>query len=65
MIGSNNQKTCCQKETKNKGFFAGILYGILPHTFCIAFIILSTLGATTATFLLKPLLLTPYFFFTF
>jgi len=57
---------CCEKpkkEKKEKGFLKGILYGLAPHVFCILFIILSVLGATTATTLLKPLLLNPYFFY--
>jgi len=59
----NNQKICCQKETKKKGPFIGLLYGILPHTFCIAFIVFTALGATAATTFLKPLLLNRYFFY--
>lgn len=57
---------CCEKpkETKKeKGFLKGILYGLAPHTVCIAFVIFTILGATTATALLKPLLLNPYFFY--
>ncbi len=57
---------CCEKpkETKKeKGVLKGILYGLAPHTFCIAFIVFTVLGATTATALLKPLLLNPYFFY--
>jgi len=66
MIDLNNQKSCCQKEGKGrekKSFFTGLLYGILPHTFCIAFIILTALGATTATAIFKPFLLNRYFFY--
>jgi len=40
----------------------GIIYGIMPHTVCIAFIIASVLGTTVAVQLFKPLLLNPYFF---
>lgn len=58
------EKSCCQKEGKEKkGFLTGFLAGILPHTFCLLFIIFSVLGATTATTLLKPLLLNRYFFY--
>ncbi|MBC7073856.1 hypothetical protein H5T58_00465 [Candidatus Parcubacteria bacterium] len=65
MKNSNYQKSCCEEKVKSdkKGFLAGILYGLLPHTFCILFIILSILGTTTATTLLKPLLLNSYFFY--
>lgn len=56
---------CCNKtnKKKGKGFLAGLLYGLAPHTFCIAFIVFTILGATTATALLKPLLLNPHFFY--
>jgi copper chaperone CopZ len=60
------QKNCCEKtdsKSNKKGFISGILYGLIPHTFCIAFIILTVLGATTATALLKPFLLNRYFFY--
>jgi len=66
MKNSNNQESCCKKtdpRLDKKGFVSGILYGLVPHTFCIAFIIFTVLGATTATALLKPLLLNPYFFY--
>lgn len=59
-------KNCCEKKEeikKDKGLLRGILYGILPHTFCIAFIVFTILGTTVATALLKPLLLNPYFFY--
>ena len=55
---------CCnKKEEKKKGILAGILYGLVPHTFCIAFIIFTIFGATAAMTLLKPLLLNSYFFY--
>ena len=57
---------CCNKpktEQRRKGFLIGILYGLAPHTFCIAFIIFTILGATAATAFLKPLLLNRYFFY--
>jgi len=40
----------------------GIFYGLLPHTFCIGFVVFSVIGATTATALFKNFLLIPYFF---
>ena len=55
---------CCEKENKeSKGFLSGILYGLIPHTGCIAFIIFTIVGVTTATAFLKPLLLNAYFFY--
>jgi len=59
---------CCgQKEEKtgvkrNRGFLAGILYGLAPHTFCIAFIVFTVLGVTAATTFLRPFLMNRYFF---
>ena len=33
---------CCQtKDNYQKGFLSGLLYGLIPHSFCIAFLILS------------------------
>jgi copper chaperone CopZ len=66
MKNSEIQKSCCEKtdsKSNKKGFISGILYGLIPHTFCIAFIILTALGAATATALLKPFLLNRYFFY--
>ena len=66
MKNSKVQKSCCEKtgsRPDKKGFISGILYGLIPHTFCIAFIIFTILGVTTATALLKPLLLNRYFFY--
>lgn len=66
---------CCEKKDeqtestpKSKsrnagGFKSGLLAALLPHTGCIAFIVFAAVGATTATTLLKPLLLNPYFFY--
>jgi len=62
----NNQESCCKEnETKkdSRGVLSGILYGLVPHSFCILFIVLTVLGATTASTLLKPLLLNPYLFY--
>jgi hypothetical protein len=55
---------CCRLKNKlrKQGVKDGLLAGLLPHSCCIAFILLSVLGATSATFLLKPFLLNPYFF---
>ena len=61
---SEEPKSCCQPTKKQpKGFWSGLIYGLIPHTGCIAFIIFTILGVTTATALFKPLLLSPYFFY--
>jgi len=50
-------------KTERGSIKQGIIYGVIPHTGCIAFIIASVLGVTVATSLFKPLLLNPYFFY--
>jgi copper chaperone CopZ len=40
----------------------GIVYGLVPHIGCIAFIIGSVLGVTALTQFFSPLLMNPYFF---
>lgn len=59
-----SDKDCCQpsKENEKFGGIKGILYGLLPHTFCIAFVVASIIGATAATAFFKKFLLLPYFF---
>jgi copper chaperone CopZ len=55
---------CCEKEEdKGSGLKSGLLAGLLSHSFCIAFILFSVIGATTATYVLRPFLLNPYFFY--
>ncbi len=56
--------SCCltAPERKGHGFFLGLLYGLVPHTFCILFIVLSIVGATAATSVLKRFLYIPYLF---
>lgn len=62
---SNQKKSCCENKVKveKKGIWSGLLYGILPHIGCIAFILFTILGVTAATALFRPLLLNPYFFY--
>jgi hypothetical protein len=48
---------------KNKtGFLQGLALGLLPHTVCIAFVVLTIVGATAATAIFRQLLLLPNFF---
>jgi hypothetical protein len=56
--------SCCApvRERKHEGFLWGLFYGLVPHTFCILFVVLSVIGATAATSMLTPLLYLPYFF---
>ncbi|MEW6295243.1 MAG: hypothetical protein AB1467_03010 [Candidatus Diapherotrites archaeon] len=50
-------------DKKNKTFLEGIIYGLIPHIGCIAFIIGSILGVTVLINLFRPLLLNKYFFY--
>lgn len=50
------------QSEKKKSVIQGIIFGLVPHTFCILFVVLSIVGAATATTLLKQLLYFPYFF---
>jgi len=53
------EKECCKKNGVSKG----LMYGLIPHAGCIAFIALTVLGMTAATTLLQPMMLNPYFFY--
>lgn len=58
-------RDCCHQDNqkrKKTGFLAGLVYGLIPHLGCIAFIVFSVLGATAATAVFKSLLLNRYFF---
>lgn len=57
-------KDCCNTNTRNEnvnGFWSGLLYAIIPHSFCILFVVLSIIGATFATQILRQFLMLPYF----
>ncbi|MCX8178465.1 MAG: copper ion binding protein [Candidatus Aenigmarchaeota archaeon] len=41
----------------------GIIYGVIPHLGCIAFVIASIVGSTFFVNIFKPLLMNPYFFY--
>ena len=50
-------------KKKDKSYLKGIYYGIVPHSFCILFIVASIVGATFFTTLLRPLMLSSLFFY--
>ena len=55
--------SCCQNNrSRRQGALSGIFSGLIPHTFCIAFIILSLIGAVSGATLAKKFLMIPYFF---
>jgi len=56
----HEQKCGCEK--RKSGVSQGILCGLLPHTFCILFIIFSVLSITVLSSLLKPFLTSKYSF---
>lgn len=74
MKNQNNQNRlpdCCvqrgkagkAQNKKDRGYLSGIAYGLLPHAGCIAFIVLTVIGATTAAAIFRPLLMKSYFFY--
>ncbi len=59
-----NQPSCCSDKPRKKAntFWQGLMYGLIPHTGCILFIIASVLGATVLMQFFKPLLMNRYIF---
>ncbi len=55
---------CCKPDNKKekKGFLSGLMYGLLPHAFCIAFILFSVIGTAAGMSVVGKFLLIPYFF---
>lgn len=62
---TNSKPDCCcpRPNKEKKGFLAGLTYGLIPHLGCIAFVVLSLIGATTATAFITPLILKTWFFY--
>lgn len=58
---NKNLPACCQP--KDKSLRNGILFGLLPHAGCIAFVAFSLLGLTVAASVFKPLLAKSYLFY--
>lgn len=56
-------KNCCKIKNNKKGILAGVLFGLIPHSFCIAFILFSVFGAMAALTFLKKFMLIPNLFF--
>ncbi|PIS14744.1 hypothetical protein COT64_00960, partial [Candidatus Shapirobacteria bacterium CG09_land_8_20_14_0_10_39_12] len=60
-------KDCCtpiekKSNKQRKGFLHGALLGVLPHSFCIAFLFFTVIGSTIFTSFFRKVLLAPYFF---
>ncbi len=58
-----NIPDCCKADSTKKGIVSGIIYGLVPHAGCIAFMLAAVFGATAAMSIIKPLLLSSYFFY--
>jgi hypothetical protein len=50
------------KTRRGTGLLWGLFYGLVPHTFCILFIVFSVAGATMASTLVSRVLFVPYLF---
>ncbi len=50
------------KDSKKRNFFEALIYGLIPHIGCIAFVLGSIFGATLLMQFFKPLLMNRYFF---
>lgn len=56
-------ENCCQpNKHQPRGLWSGLIYGLIPHIFCISFFVLSLLGATLGATIAKKFLLIPHFF---
>ncbi|MBT7903090.1 heavy-metal-associated domain-containing protein [Candidatus Woesearchaeota archaeon] len=58
---TSKHKTSKHSTSKNT-FWKGVMYGLIPHIGCIAFIIGSILGVTVLMNFFKPMLMNRYFF---
>lgn len=60
----SNLPDCCKpkKEYKGDNPLMGLVYGLIPHTGCILFIIGAVLGATILMQFFKPVLMNRYIF---
>lgn len=47
---------------KAKGFWRGLLFGLVPHTFCILFVVFTLVGSVLGATIAKRFLLIPHFF---
>jgi copper chaperone CopZ len=61
---SKNLSECCgtKKEYNGNNPLMGIVYGVVPHIGCIAFVIASILGVTILMQAFKPILMNRYIF---
>jgi copper chaperone CopZ len=65
MENKKENSSCCPPPSKDggkKGFLQGVFYGIAPHGFCIAFVILSVTGTALGASFMKKIMMFNYFF---
>lgn len=55
-------RTPVKTPAERTGFLWGIFYGLVPHTFCILFVIFSIIGATSGAVFMKKFLFVPHLF---
>ena len=60
--GRNGNRKAQRPKKEGNTFLQGLMYGLIPHIGCIAFIIGSILGVTVLMNFFKPLLMNRYFF---
>lgn len=60
----NSDESCCGPKPKKapQGWWQGIIYGLLPHTFCILFVVFSIVGSTVGATFAGRFMMIPYFF---
>jgi hypothetical protein len=58
-----HETDCCSTNTEARsGAWRGFLFGLIPHTVCLSFLVFSVLGATGAMVVAKELLMVPHLF---
>lgn len=45
IMNQETKNNCCENKNKDNGLKEGIVYAIIPHTFCILFIVFSLIGS--------------------
>jgi uncharacterized membrane protein YeaQ/YmgE (transglycosylase-associated protein family) len=66
-MGMEQKNDCCETKKDSEkgpnGLLQGMIYGLIPHTGCIAFILFAIVGATTMSALFQPLLMSRNLFY--
>lgn len=61
-MSQNHESRLTSNHSKTSGFWRGLIAGFIPHSFCLLFIVFSTIGAVGASALIKKFLFLPHFF---